>query len=78
MSLLASFSGKLYGLRSHKNKKGIKDNELLEQIQTINDLEELLGEAKLAELFMQHYIKLVGDKLHISEDLKDVDLFNLE
>lgn len=27
MSLLASFSGKLYGLRSHKNKKGIKDNE---------------------------------------------------
>lgn len=26
MSLLASFSGKLYGLRSHKNKKGIKDN----------------------------------------------------
>lgn len=38
MSLLASFSSKLYGLRSHKNK----------------------------------------DKLHISEDLKDVDLFNLE
>ena len=27
MSLLASFSGKLYGLRSYKNKKGIKDNE---------------------------------------------------
>lgn len=27
MSLLASFSGKLYGLRSHKNKKEIKDNE---------------------------------------------------
>ena len=38
ISLLASFSSKLYGLRSHKNK----------------------------------------DKLHISEDLKDVDLFNLE
>lgn len=37
------------------------NKELLEQIQTINDLEELLG-----------------DKLHISEDLKDVDLFNLE
>lgn len=54
------------------------NKELLEQIQTINDLEELLGEAKVAELFMQHYIKLIGDKLHISEDLKDVDLFNLE
>lgn len=27
MNLLASFSGKLYGLRSHKNKKEIKDNE---------------------------------------------------
>lgn len=26
MSLLASFNEKLYGLRSHKNKKGIKDN----------------------------------------------------
>ena len=44
----------------------------------INDLEELLGEAKVAELFIQHYIKLVGDKLHISEDLKGIDLFNLE
>lgn len=28
MSLLASFSGKLYGLRSHKNKKGIKNEEV--------------------------------------------------
>lgn len=27
MNLLASFSGKLYGLRSHKNKKGIKEDE---------------------------------------------------
>ena len=54
------------------------NKELLEQIQTINVLEELLGEAKVAELFMRHYIKLVGDKLHVSEDLKDVDLFNLE
>ena len=40
--------------------------------------EELLGEAKIAELFMQHYIKLVGDKLHISEDLKNGDLFSIE
>ena len=54
------------------------NKDLLEQIQIINDLEELLGEAKVAELFMQHYIKLIGDKLHISEELKDVDLFNLE
>lgn len=54
------------------------NKELVEQIQTINDLEKLLGEAKVAELFVQHYIKLVGDKLHIPEDLKDVDLFNLE
>lgn len=54
------------------------NKELLEKIQTINDLEELLGESKVAELFMQHYIKLVGDKLHISEDLKGIDLFNIE
>ena len=37
---------------------------------------ELLSEAKVVELFMHHYIKLVGDKLHISEDFKDVDFFN--
>lgn len=48
--------------------------ELLEQIQTINDLGGLLGEIKVAELFMQHYIKMVGDKLQILEDLKDLDL----
>lgn len=41
-------------------------------------IRELLGEAKVDEFFIQHYIKLVGDKLHISEDLKDVDLFNIE
>lgn len=28
------------------------NKDLLEQIQTINDLEELLNEAKVAELFM--------------------------
>lgn len=28
MSLLASFSGKLYGLRSHKNKKDIQDEKI--------------------------------------------------
>lgn len=53
------------------------NNDLLQQIQTINDLEELLGETKVAELFMQHYIKMVGDKLHISEELENVDLFNV-
>lgn len=41
-------------------------------------LEELLGETKVAEVFMQRYIKLIGDKLQISEDLKGVDLFNIE
>lgn len=54
------------------------NNDLLQQVQTINDLEDLLGEAKVAELFMQHYIKMIGDRLHISEDLKNVDLFNVE
>lgn len=49
------------------------DKKLLEKIQIINDLEELLGETKVAELFMQYYIKLVGDKLQISEDLKGAD-----
>ena len=39
---------------------------------------ELLSEAKVVELFMHHYIKLVRDKLHMSEYLQCVDLFNLE
>ena len=54
------------------------NNDLLQQVKTINDLEELLGEAKVAELFLQHYIKMVGDKLNIPEELKNVDLFNIE
>lgn len=54
------------------------NSDLLQQVQTINDLEELLGEAKAAELFVQHYIKMAGDKLHISEELKNVDLFNVK
>ena len=28
--------------------------------------------------FMQHCIKLAGDKLQILEDLKGIDLFNIE
>lgn len=44
----------------------------VEDIKTINDLEEILGETKVSELFMQHYIKMVGDKLIISEELKDI------
>ena len=48
-----------------------------EEIKTINDLEELLGKEKVAELFMQHYIKLSGSKLGMAEDLKGQDLFNI-
>lgn len=51
------------------------DKELLENIQaifdgiqTINDLEDVLGKAKVSELFMQHYIKLVSENL-----LSDID-----
>lgn len=54
------------------------DKNVRDKIQTISDLENLLGEPKVAELFMQYYIKLVGNKLQISEDLKGLDLFNLE
>lgn len=47
---------------------------ILERIQTIDDLEELLGKAKVSELFMQHYIKLVAENLPSSEHaLTDVE-----
>lgn len=43
---------------------------ILEQIQTINDLEDVLGKAKVSERFMQHYIKLVSENLPSDVDFK--------
>lgn len=48
-----------------------------EDIKTIDDLENFLGEEKVAELFMQHYIKNMGLKLKIEKELEDLDLFNI-
>ena len=49
---------------------------ILEQIQTINDLEDVLGKAKVSELFMQHYIKLISENLPGDVDLKNNTLSN--
>jgi hypothetical protein len=48
-----------------------------EEIKTIDDLENLLGEDKVSELFMQHYIKNMGLKLKIGKELEGLDLFNI-
>lgn len=60
------------------------DKELLENIQaifdgiqTINDLEDVLGKAKVSELFMQHYIKLVSENLPSDIDSKSALSNNL-
>lgn len=49
-----------------------------EDIKTIDDLEDFLGEEKAAELFMQHYIKNMGLKLKTGKELEGLDLFNIE
>jgi hypothetical protein len=43
-----------------------------EEIQTLEDLEDFLGEPKLTELFIQHYLKNVGINLEVSDELKDI------
>ena len=48
-----------------------------EDIKTIDDLEDFLGEEKVAELFIQHYIKNIGLKLKLNRELKELDLFNI-
>lgn len=48
------------------------------KIETIDDLIELLGEEKVNELFLQNYIRLTEGKVHISDELKELDLLNVE
>lgn len=47
-----------------------------EQIKTINDLIDLLGEEKVNELFLQNYIRLTQGKLHLTDELKDLDILD--
>lgn len=67
LSLVTSFSGKLYGLRSGKNKKVDKNNK---EISSIYDLIELLGEDKVEELFNDYFENIKGKEVHNKGDNK--------
>lgn len=43
-----------------------------DEIQTLEDLELFLGEPKLTELFIQHYLKNVSSNLVVSDELKNI------
>lgn len=43
-----------------------------DEIQTLEDLELFLGEPKLTELFIQHYLKNVSGNLVVPDELKDI------
>ena len=86
MSLMASFSGKLYGMRSKKNKitekkgkiDGNKGNkkivtEHLKELRTVDELEDLIGKEKLAQFFVEHYLEKVKEDLSEPDfDIEDI------
>lgn len=86
MSLMASFSGKLYGMRSKKNKitekkgkinvnKGNKKivTEHLKELRTVDELEDLIGKEKLAQFFVEHYLEKVKEDLPEPDfDIEDI------
>lgn len=86
MSLMASFSGKLYGMRSKKNKiiekKGkINGNEgnkkivteHLKELRTVDELEDLIGKEKLVQFFVEHYLEKVKEDLPEPDfDIEDI------
>ena len=86
MSLMASFSGKLYGMRSKKNKitekkgkiDGNKGNkkivtEHLKELRTADELEDLIGKEKLAQFFVEHYLEKVKEDLPEPDfDIEDI------
>ena len=86
MSLMDSFSGKLYGMRSKKNKitekkgkkmetKEIKKivTEHLKELRTVDELEDLIGKEKLAQFFVEHYLEKVKEDLPEPDfDIEDI------
>ena len=56
ISLMVSFSGKLYGMRSNKNKAKEKKGKTNENVE---ELGELIGEEKMAQFFVEHYLEKV-------------------
>lgn len=68
MSLMASFSGKLYGMRSKENKIKEKKGKTNESVE---EFEELIGKEKMTQFFIEYYLEKVR------EDLPEPD-FNIE
>ena len=60
MSLMASFSGKLYGMGSKKNKNA-------------SELEGLLGKEKMAQFFVEYYLEKIKEDLSEPDfDIEDI------
>ena len=72
MSLMASFSGKLYGMRSKRNRKKTKEITMDKKRYTLDELEEMVGSKELDRLFIEHCLTKVGvDKEHFEIDDDD-------
>ena len=62
MSIMVSFSGKLHGIRSKKNK--IKDEKgKAKELRSVEKLEELIGKEKIAQFFVEHYLEKIKEDL---------------
>jgi DNA binding domain protein, excisionase family len=59
MSLIASFSGKLYGLRS--KEKRIKKGQ--NKTYSFEDLQRLVGEEELEQMFIEHYSTKLSNEI---------------
>lgn len=76
MSLMVSFSGKLYGMRSKKNKIKEKKDESKgnKEISVgVKEPEELIKKEKMAQFFVKHYLEKVKEDLPEPDfDIEDI------
>ena len=59
MSLIASFSGKLYGLRSQEKRNKKRQNKTY----SFEALQQLVGEEELEQMFIEHYSTKLSNEI---------------
>ena len=59
MSLIASFSGKLYGLRSKEKQNKKRQSKTY----SFEDLKQLVGEEELEQMFIEHYLIKLSNEI---------------
>ena len=59
MSLIALFSEKLYGLRSKEKRNKKKQSKTY----SFEDLQQLVGEEELEQMFIEHYSTKLSDEI---------------